>query len=50
MFYFWIAFIWWFTAVLFLLDGRDIPIAIMNSIVGFFYFCVFVKENRDKYM
>lgn len=45
MFYFFIATIWWFTALLFINDGRDVVIGYMNIVVGTLYFFVFLKEN-----
>lgn len=49
LFYFVIAAIWWFTAVLFIQDGRDVPIGYMNIVVGFIYFCLFLKENAQNF-
>ncbi|MBQ3509732.1 MAG: hypothetical protein IJA90_06945 [Peptococcaceae bacterium] len=49
LFYLIIAAIWWFTAVLFIQDGRDVPIGYMNMVVGGIYFCVFLKENAQNF-
>ena len=49
LFYLIIAAIWWFTAFLFIQDGRDVPIGYMNIVVGTLYFFVFLKENAQNF-
>lgn len=49
IFYLVIAAIWWFTAFLFIRDGRDVSIGYMNIIVGGMYFFLFIKENAHNF-
>ena len=49
LFYFAIAAIWWFTAYLFIQDGRDVSIGYMNIVVGAVYFFLFIKENTHNF-
>ena len=49
LFYLIIAAIWWFTAFLFIQDGRDAAIGYMNIVIGTIYFCVFLKGNAQNF-
>ena len=49
LFYLIIAAIWWFTAFLFIRDGRDVQIGYMYIFVGALYFFVFLKENAQNF-